>query len=218
MSYSIQRALPEQVEALCAIEREAMELFRGHRAWRFYAPVVMPPDLLRLAIERGLVWVALSDASGEPVGFVWLDTEDEAGIGLAEIDVLPDWGGQGIGAALLEHACAWARAAGYRRITLGTLADVPWNAPFYARHGFVEVDKRDPAFAFARERDLEQLLVGAGDADRDRLGLVLDRVDRTRELLDRLRERGGEVLHDRARRAHLPKSIWYASSGTTPIA
>src|ERR1051325_6733693 len=155
MSYSIQRALPEQVEALCAIEREAMELFRGHRAWRFYAPVVMPPDLLRLAIERGLVWVALSDASGEPVGFVWLDPEDEAGIGLAEIDVLPGWGGQGIGAALLEHACAWARAAGYRRITLGTLADVPWNAPFYARHGFVEVDKRDPAFAFARERDLE---------------------------------------------------------------
>lgn len=155
MSYSIQRALPEQVEALCAIEREAMELFRGHRAWRFYAPVTMPPELLRLAIERGLVWVALSDESGEPVGFVWLDTEDEAGIGLAEIDVLPDWGGQGIGAALLERACAWARAAGYRQINLGTLADVPWNAPFYARHGFVEVDKSDPAFAFARERDLE---------------------------------------------------------------
>ena len=47
MSYSIQRALPEQVEALCAIEREAMEMFRGHHAWRFYAPVVMPPELLR---------------------------------------------------------------------------------------------------------------------------------------------------------------------------
>jgi 4-diphosphocytidyl-2-C-methyl-D-erythritol kinase len=32
---------------------------------------------------------------------------------------------------------------------------VPWNAPFYARHGFVAVDKRDPAFAYARERDQE---------------------------------------------------------------
>ena len=47
MSYSIQRAVPAQVEALCAIERDAMELFRGHRAWRFYAPVTMPPELLR---------------------------------------------------------------------------------------------------------------------------------------------------------------------------
>ena len=155
MSYHIARAAPGQAEALCAIERAAMELFRGHRAWPFYARVTMPPEAVRMAIERGLVWVACSDASGEPVGFVWLDVEGGDDIGVAEIDVLPAWGRQGIGAALLEHACAWARAAGYRRITLGTLADVPWNAPFYARHGFAEVDKRDPAFAFARDRDRE---------------------------------------------------------------
>ena len=155
MSYHIARAEPGQVEALCAIERAAMELFRGHRAWPFYARVTMPPEALRAGIERGLVWVARSDASGEPVGFVWLDVEGGADIGVAEIDVLPAWGRRGIGAALLEHACAWAGAAGYRRITLGTLADVPWNAPFYARHGFTVVDKRDPAFAVARERDRE---------------------------------------------------------------
>jgi 4-diphosphocytidyl-2-C-methyl-D-erythritol kinase len=62
-------------------------------------------------------------------------------------------GRRGIGAALLEHACDWARAAGYRRVDLGTLADVPWNAPFYARHGFVAVDKNDPTFALAHQRD-----------------------------------------------------------------
>lgn len=156
MSYHIARAVPAQVEALCAIERAAMELFRGHRAWPFYAHVTMPPDVLRMGIERGLVWVAVADGSDEPVGFIWLDTEEGGdAIGVAEIDVLPAWGRRGIGAALLEQACAWARAAGYRRVTLGTLADVPWNAPFYARHGFVEVDKQDPAFAFAWERDRE---------------------------------------------------------------
>ncbi|MEW5315956.1 MAG: hypothetical protein WDW38_007350 [Sanguina aurantia] len=102
-----------------------------------------------------MVWVALDDAA-VPVGFVWLDTELEGGaIGIAEIDVLPAHGRQGIGAALLEHACEWAQAAGYRQVDLGTLPDVPWNAPFYARHGFVAVDARDPAFAFARQRDLE---------------------------------------------------------------
>lgn len=155
MSYHIARAEPGQAEALCAIERAAMELFRGHRAWPFYARVTMPPEAVRMGIERGLVWVACDDASGAPVGFVWLDTESGVDIGVAEIDVLPAWGRRGIGAALLEHACAWARAAGYRRITLGTLGDVPWNAPFYAKHGFVEVDKREPAFAFARDRDRE---------------------------------------------------------------
>ena len=30
-----------------------------------------------------------------------------------------------------------------------------WNAPFYAKHGFVVVDKDDPAFAYARQRDRE---------------------------------------------------------------
>jgi 4-diphosphocytidyl-2-C-methyl-D-erythritol kinase len=35
------------------------------------------------------------------------------------------------------------------------LSDVRWNAPFYARHGFAVVDKGDPAFARALERDRE---------------------------------------------------------------
>ncbi|WP_027485732.1 4-(cytidine 5'-diphospho)-2-C-methyl-D-erythritol kinase [Rhodanobacter sp. OR87] len=155
MSFPIERAEPSEVEALCAIEREAVQLFRGHPAWPSYSAVSIPPELLRQAIDRGLVWVA-RDAAGEPVGFVWLDTElADGAIGIAEIDVLPAYGRRGIGAALLEHACAWAREAGYRRVDLGTLAEVPWNAPFYANHGFAVVDKNDPAFAFARERDRE---------------------------------------------------------------
>ncbi len=158
-AFFIERALPDQVAALCAIERKAVQLFRGHPVWPLYADMPIPPELLHRAIGRGLVWVALS-AAREAVGFVWLDAEIDRGaadeaIGIAEIDVLPDYGQRGIGAALLEHACQWARAAGYRRIDLGTLADVRWNAPFYAKRGFAVVDKNDPAFAFARQRDRE---------------------------------------------------------------
>ena len=153
MSCRIVRARAADVDALCEIERKAVQLFRGHPAWPSYAAMVIPPPLLHLAISRGLVWVAL-DTSDEPVGFVWLDTDvGEGAIGIAELDVLPSHGRRGIGAALLEHACDWARAAGYRRVDLGTLADVPWNAPFYARHGFVAVDKNDPSFALAHQRD-----------------------------------------------------------------
>lgn len=155
MSLPIERADPSHADILCAIERKAVQLFRGHPAWPSYSAVSIPPELLQQAIARGLVWVAL-DGAREPVGFVWLDTDlADGAIGIAEIDVLPDYGRRGIGAALLEHACAWGRAAGYRRVDLGTLAEVPWNAPFYAKHGFAMVDKDDPAFAFARRRDRE---------------------------------------------------------------
>jgi 4-diphosphocytidyl-2-C-methyl-D-erythritol kinase len=155
MPFSIELAQPDQVAQLCAIERKAVQLFRGHSAWSVYVDMSIPPELLQLAIGRGLVWVALS-ASGEPVGFVWLDTEAGGdAIGIAEIDVLPAHGQRGIGAALLEHACEWARAAGYGRVDLATIAEVPWNAPFYARHGFAMVDKNDPTVAFARQRDRE---------------------------------------------------------------
>lgn len=154
MHFTIERARPDDVERICAIERAAVELFRGHVAWSAYSAVSLPTDVVHGLIARGLVWVAVVD--DEVVGFVCLDTESTRdAIGIAEIDVLPSHGGKGIGAALLEHACAWAREAGYRRVDLGTLADVPWNAPFYAKHGFVEVDKHAPGFAEALARDRE---------------------------------------------------------------
>lgn len=154
MSLLIERAAPSQVDALCAIERKAVQMFRGHPAWASYAGMSIPPVLLEQAINRGLVWVARDGAA--PLGFVWLDVQAGGqAIGIAEIDVLPAHGRRGVGAAMLEHACAWARSSGYRRVDLGTLADVAWNAPFYAKHGFSVVDKSDPAFAYARQRDRE---------------------------------------------------------------
>lgn len=154
MAVTIARAVDAQVSTLCAIERAAVELFRGHPAWRAYAAMAIPPELLEVAVARGMVWVALEE--GAPVGFVWLqDGLAEGAVEIAEIDVLPSHGRRGIGATLLEHACTWAREAGYGRVDLGTLADVPWNAPFYAKRGFAVVDKADPGFARARERDRE---------------------------------------------------------------
>ena len=156
MSFRIERAATTQVDAICAIERAAVQMFREHPVWPFYAAISIPPEQLEEAIQRGLVWVALDDESVDPVGFVWLDTEHGGDvIGIAEIDVLPAYSRRGIGAALLAHACDWARATGYRRVDLGTLADVPWNAPFYTKHGFRIVNRYDRAFEYARDRDRE---------------------------------------------------------------
>jgi GNAT superfamily N-acetyltransferase len=52
------------------------------------------------------------------------------------MSVHPDHGRRGLGATLLNHVCAWARAEGLPSVTLTTFADLPWNAPFYAKHGF----------------------------------------------------------------------------------
>ena len=37
----------------------------------------------------------------------------------------------------------WARAQGYTDLTLATYRDVPWNGPFYATEGFVELGPVD---------------------------------------------------------------------------
>lgn len=156
MSCRIALARIDQVERLRAIECAALELFRGHPAWDAYAATTPSErEALLEAITRGHVWVALDDG-GVAVGYVGISIESgEAAI--AEIDVLPSLGRRGIGAQLLEHACAWAAESGYPSIVLGTLSDVPWNAPFYARHGFVVLDPQDdtPALAERRRYDRE---------------------------------------------------------------
>ena len=35
--------------------------------------------------------------------------------------------------------CAWAREHGHTAVTLSTFRDVPWNGPFYRRHGFADL-------------------------------------------------------------------------------
>jgi ribosomal protein S18 acetylase RimI-like enzyme len=43
---------------------------------------------------------------------------------------------QGIGRRLLERAIEWA---GGESLWLTTYAHIPWNRPFYERHGFVTI-------------------------------------------------------------------------------
>ena len=59
---------------------------------------------------------------------------------LHEISVATAFQGRRIGATLLNALKIDARNAGIRAITLHTYRDIPWNAPFYERHGWVIVD------------------------------------------------------------------------------
>jgi len=87
----------------------------------------------------GRAWVISAAAGDVPVGYAIVDIVD----GLAHLEqlsVLPDHGRKGLGAALLAHVSEWAEKRRLDAVTLTTFRDIPWNAPFYAKHGFRVLD------------------------------------------------------------------------------
>ena len=102
---------------------------------------------------RGLEEAAANLVVGDPsvgcAGLVELD-------GMAHLDQLrciPNAMRYGLGTALLLGAVAWAAESGHRAITLTTFRDLPFNGPFYARQGFVELTELTPGLAAAREHE-----------------------------------------------------------------
>jgi GNAT superfamily N-acetyltransferase len=103
--------------------------------------------------ERARAWRVL--VVGRPVaGFAVLEQVD-GDVHLEQLSVHPSAMRRGIGAALLAAVVEHARAVGARRVTLLTYADVPWNAPWYARHGWRETDDLGPGLRALAEHEVE---------------------------------------------------------------
>lgn len=116
----------------------------------------VPIEELARAQKAGHLWVA-TGRHGQPVGFALIAVVD----GLAhieELDVHPDHGRRGLGTALVERVCEWAKSEGFAAITLSTFRDVPWNAPFYTRLGFriVTEDELTEGLLQLREAEADQ--------------------------------------------------------------
>lgn len=101
-------------------------------------PVLAQPsseEELLGALSQRLLWVA-EVANERVVGFIVCERVDGC-LHISEVDVRPDYGKQGIGTALVQHALAHAQStSGMRAVTLTTFEHVPWNAPFYMKLGF----------------------------------------------------------------------------------
>ena len=153
----IRLATAEDIPSLPAIERDACALFEQIPATAALPLLLTPLEDFEEAERQGLLWVAV-DASG-PVGFALGERLDGI-LHLEELDVLPAYGRQGIGARLVRALCDGARARGIAAVTLCTFRDVPWNAPFYQRLGFriLTEDELTPGLAArVREEDLAGL-------------------------------------------------------------
>lgn len=144
--YSIAAARSQDLRALAAIERAAAALLAGHAPASVLSETTSESDF-RHALLEGRLWVAR--AGDMPVGFALVEMLADDLPHLEEIDVHPEHGRRGIGAALVRTVCEWAARSGHAEITLTTFRAVAWNMPFYARLGFEEIpaDQVRPALA-----------------------------------------------------------------------
>ena len=141
---SLRHARAKDLKHIGPIEDAGGPMFRAH-----FGPGMSPvlegkADDGWQRIEKDGFLLVAADEDDEPVGFVHVLVID-ANAHLEQISVLPDHMRQGIGAQLVRAAMAEARAMGFRRLSLCTYRDVPWNGPFYAGLGFAEVDEGQQA-------------------------------------------------------------------------
>ena len=98
--------------------------------------------------EREAAWIA--DVDGTRAGCVFCVTADAGTAKLRVLLVHPDARGLGVGAALVAECLRFAKAAGYRRMTLWTVAGLAAAHHIYQRSGFVLVDE-EPLRSFGAD-------------------------------------------------------------------
>jgi putative acetyltransferase len=133
-------------EATSAADVDAVRgLVLAHVEERATTPGIehMRADAVRLPgpyiAPRGAIWLAESGA--EAVGCVALRPLP-GGVGeVKRMYVDGEWRGKGVGRALLETLITWAKAAGYQRLRLGTLADMLGAQALYRSLGFVPIER-----------------------------------------------------------------------------
>lgn len=136
--FSLRRARPDELQKLVEIDDEASELFveAGFElAFDKSHPFVVAESVRWAeAIERGLAYVAV-DQEDEPIGFATFRFVDGEPY-IDQIAVRRNQMRRGVGTALLRQAISWS---GDRPLWLTTYSHIPWNRPYYERHGFVSV-------------------------------------------------------------------------------
>jgi len=165
-NYHIRPAQDTDLPALPDIERRAAALFQDFGLADTFATVLTPSESYQEGLEARRLWVA-EDSEGHLLGFA-LAGVVAGSAHLDELDVLPEYGRRGIGSALVETVCQWARELGFPAITLTTLSQIPWNAPFYERLGFRILQPDETAAAL---RDLLQSEIERGLPGQNRVAM-----------------------------------------------
>jgi GNAT superfamily N-acetyltransferase len=123
-----------------AVELSAATLFRGTHMDIPAAHGVSDRDDLADACARGLMWVG--EWQGAVAGFLFGEMA-ASGLYLREMSVAVHAQRHGLGRGLMLAGIDTGRALGVPLVSLTTDRTLAWNAPFYARLGFVIVEGSD---------------------------------------------------------------------------
>lgn len=139
----VRPARPDELAELIEVEQAADQLF----PLAGYGQVPPPATLAELRAAPGLL------VSGDPpAGYARIEVVDDRAH-LEGLSVRPRYMRQGRGTDLVRAACEWAAVHGFDELTLCTFAEVPWNGPFYAGLGFVELTELTPGLRALREAE-----------------------------------------------------------------
>ena len=143
----IRAARADELPVLQEIERAAGEIFRDAGMPEIADDEPFPIEVLERFRRAGRAWVAVGDDDW-PVGYLVAEPVDGA-LHVEQVSVHPAHARQGLGPALLDEVGRQAP------LTLTTFAEVPWNAPYYARLGFRVLDAAEwtPGLRAIRARE-----------------------------------------------------------------
>ncbi|MFF8960194.1 GNAT family N-acetyltransferase [Streptomyces sp. NPDC014894] len=155
----VRRATAADLPLLQDIERAAGEAFRALGMAEIADDEPPPLTVLERFRAEGGAWVVVDEepdrdpaggdktaagaaagtgprtGAGTPLAYL-LHEEVDGAAHVEQVSVRPSAGRRGLGRELIDRLADRARADGLAALTLTTFAEVPWNAPYYARLGF----------------------------------------------------------------------------------
>lgn len=153
-AFAVRRTRIADAPLLPAIERSAGEAFRQIPSLAWLADGDDHPVATHLAhIRSGTSWIAL-DSMDAPIGFLIGDRSDDRFF-IVEFSVKIDRQRSGTGSSLLSFVIDQVRQENVTSIMMTTFRDVAWNAPFYRRFGFREIDWNELAQRFPEAQQRE---------------------------------------------------------------
>jgi RimJ/RimL family protein N-acetyltransferase/GNAT superfamily N-acetyltransferase len=134
----IRLARQSDAVALQGIEIAAGEVFRD--LGMDVIADAEPPSVETIAryVDAASVWVD-TDELDEPTAYVMASVVDGTGH-IDQVSVHPRYAHRKVGSGLIDAVQSWAADGGLGALTLTTYRDVPWNAPYYERLGFLAMD------------------------------------------------------------------------------
>lgn len=153
MNIEIRLAEAGEEDRLQQVERLSGEQFRQIGMPQIADDDPRPADEIARLIADGRCWVAVN-SDNEIVGYILAGKLDRCAH-IAQVSVVPDHQGRGVGRQLIAAVERWALENGLAAMTLTTFTDVPWNRPLYEHLGFRVMDEQEIGIGLRLLREAE---------------------------------------------------------------